>query len=138
MDSARRKPPIVNTAILDVSIKLVNLVSLDTLLRAIGVEVSEPTSQDRKQSYKHSTLHFSLPNGDRLLALWTDGEAVDEDPGIEAIVMLPDFSAKKVTSIDVLHGLEQELIASAEQGSLVIEDLLVRDHPIIIRLTKGT
>lgn len=77
---------------------------------------------------------FSLSNGDRLLALWTDGVAIDDDPGIEATVTLPGFSAKKITGIDVLHGFEQELIAGIENRNLIIRNLLVKDYPIILRL----
>jgi len=76
---------------------------------------------------------FSLPNGDKLLALWTDGVAVDDDLGIEATVTLPDFSVQKVEGIDVLNGFKQELITSIEDGSTVIQNLLVKDYPIILR-----
>lgn len=77
---------------------------------------------------------FSLPNGDKLLALWTDGVAVDDDPDVEATLTFPSFSAQKVTAIDVLNGFEQELVTSIEDGNLVIRDLLVKDYPIILRL----
>ncbi len=78
---------------------------------------------------------FSLSNGDRLFALWTDGIAVDYDPGIEATLTLPGFSAQKVVGIDVLNGFEQELITNVEDGNMVISNLLVKDYPIILRLT---
>ena len=81
------------------------------------------------------TYGFSLPNGDKLLALWTDGVAVDDDPGIEVTLTFPGFSDQKVVGIDVLHGFEQELVMSTEDGNLAIENLLVRDYPIILRLT---
>ena len=38
--------------------------------------------------------------------------------------------------IDVLYGFEQELIAETENGNLVIGNLLVKDYPIILRLTN--
>ena len=78
---------------------------------------------------------FSLPNGDKLLALWTDGVAVDYDPRVEAALTIPGLSAQKVVGIDVLHSFEQELITSTEDGKLVINNLLVKDYPIILRLT---
>lgn len=78
---------------------------------------------------------FALPNRDHLLALWTDGVAVEEDPGIEATLVLNDFSDHRVTGIDVLHSFEQQMITSIEDGSLVIRGLLVKDYPIILRLT---
>ena len=77
---------------------------------------------------------FSLPDGDRLFALWTDGVAVDEDPGVPGTLTFTNLSAQKVIAIDVLHGFEQELITESEDGNLVIRDLLVRDYPIILRL----
>ncbi len=78
---------------------------------------------------------FSLPNGDRLVALWTDGVAVDDGPGVEATLTLPGFSAQKVVGIDVLNGFEQELVTSIKDGDLVIRDLLVKDYPIILRIS---
>lgn len=78
---------------------------------------------------------FSLSNGDKLLALWTDGVAVDDDPGIRATLTIPNFCAEKVLSMDVLNGVEQEMITNVEDGSLVIRNLLVRDYPIILRFS---
>lgn len=79
---------------------------------------------------------FSLPNSDRLLALWTDGVAVDDDPGVKATVTIPGLLTTKVIGIDVLHSFEQELITGVEGGYLVIRDLLVKDYPIMLRLTS--
>ncbi len=78
---------------------------------------------------------FSLPNGDKLIALWIDGEAVDYYPGINTTVTLPDFVAQRVVGIDVLYGFEQELITSTEDGNTVIHNLLVKDYPIILSFT---
>ena len=78
---------------------------------------------------------FSLPNDDKLLALWTDGVAVDNDPGIETALTLPDFSAQKVVGIDVLNGFQQQLVTSTEDGNLVINNLLVKDYSIILQLS---
>lgn len=79
---------------------------------------------------------FSLPNGDRLFALWTNGVAIDNDPGVSTTLIFPDLSAEKVVGIDVLNGFEQELISSNENDQLIIRDLLIMDYPIIIRLSK--
>ena len=80
---------------------------------------------------------FTHPSGDTLLALWTDGAAVDYDPGVKATLTFPGVSASRVTSIDVLErgGFEQELITEIESGNLVIRNLLVKDYPMIVRLT---
>jgi hypothetical protein len=78
---------------------------------------------------------FSLPNGDKLLALWTDGVAVDNAPGVTATLIFPGFSAQKVVGIDVLHSFEQQMIIDGEDGNLVISNLLIKDYPIILRIT---
>jgi hypothetical protein len=77
---------------------------------------------------------FSLPNGDRLFAVWNDGVAVDHDPGISSMLTFPGTSAQKVIGIDVLHGFEQELVIEKENGNLVIRNFLIKDYPIILRL----
>ncbi|MFZ0492388.1 MAG: cellulase family glycosylhydrolase [Acidimicrobiia bacterium] len=77
---------------------------------------------------------FSLPNGETLIALWTNGAAVDQDPGLASTVVLPGFSGHTVTGVDVLYGYTQELITNDDGGDLVIEDLLIGDYPLILRL----
>ncbi len=76
---------------------------------------------------------FILPDGDRLLALWTNDEAVEEDSGVNTTLTIPASSAQKVIGIDILNGFEQELVAETENGDLVIRNLLVKDYPIILR-----
>jgi len=79
---------------------------------------------------------FSLPNGDNLLAVWNDGSAVDYDTGIPFTLTIPDFANWNATGIDVLNGFEQKLITNSENGDLIIHDFLLKDYPIIIRLSK--
>jgi hypothetical protein len=78
---------------------------------------------------------FSLPDGDKLFALWTDGMAVDSDAGVSATLVFSSLSAEKAVGIDVLNGFEEELIVETGNGDLVIRNLLVKDYPVIIRLT---
>jgi len=79
---------------------------------------------------------FVLPDGDKLLALWTNGIAVENDPGIETTLTIPGFSASKVIGIDILNSFEQELITETENGDLIIPNLLVKDSPIIIKFNN--
>jgi hypothetical protein len=79
---------------------------------------------------------FSLPNGNQLIALWTNGIAVDDDPGIPSTLTIPGFTGWKVMGIDILNGFEQELISMSEDGNLLVRDFLLKDYPIIIRLSK--
>ncbi len=78
---------------------------------------------------------FSLPDGDRLIALWIDGVAVDDDPGVPATLTFPGTSAQKAIGIDVLNGFEQELVTETENGNMVIRNLFIKDYPIILRFT---
>ncbi len=99
-----------------------------------GVKPASLPVEIQSEATNIKNYSFSLPNGDKLLALWTDGIAVDNDPGIEATLTLPGFSAQKVVGIDILHGFEQQMITNIEGGNLVISNLLVKDYPIILRL----
>jgi hypothetical protein len=99
---------------------------------------AEPVAQAIEVEIEVENLRsycFSSPDGSRLLSLWVDGIATDDNPSIEATLAVPNFSAQKVTAIDVLIGFEQELITSTENGNTVIHNLLVKDYPIILRLT---
>jgi hypothetical protein len=79
---------------------------------------------------------FSLPDGDQLLALWTDGVAVDDDLGISSTLTIPGFADWNATGIDVLNGFEQKLITGNDNGNLIIQGLLIKDYPLVIRLSK--
>ncbi|MBI9045538.1 MAG: right-handed parallel beta-helix repeat-containing protein [Anaerolineaceae bacterium] len=79
---------------------------------------------------------FSLPNDEILIALWTDGAAVDDDPGIPSTLIIPGYSGFSATGIDVLFSFEQELISNSKNSDLVISDCLLKDYPIFIRLSK--
>jgi len=81
---------------------------------------------------------FRYRNGDRVLAAWTDGIAQDEDPGVPATITFPGLTAETVTGIDVLHGFEQELVFETDGNDTVIRDLLVKDYPILIKLSGVT
>ncbi|MDO8685309.1 MAG: hypothetical protein Q7J78_01410 [Clostridiales bacterium] len=81
-----------------------------------------------------NSYSFLLPEGDMVVALWTNG-AFNDNPE-KATLTLPGLSTYKVVGIDVLYGFEQELAISADDGSLVIDNLLVRDYPILLRITR--
>jgi hypothetical protein len=100
-----------------------------------GVEPAElpveiDSQADRLMSYTFSTLE-----GGRLVAVWTNGVAMEDDPGVEATITIPDMEASYVSVIDLLHNLEQELLVNTVDGDLVIENLMVRDYPLVIRLS---
>lgn len=79
---------------------------------------------------------FSLPNGDVLIALWADEIPVDVNTGVNSALIIPGFSAQQVMVIDVVHGDQQQATVTWDGTNLVISNLLVKDYPIILRLTK--
>jgi hypothetical protein len=100
--------------------------------RPASLSVRIETGAERVASYT-----FSLPNGDRMLALWTNGVAVEEDPGVPATITLPGDPATSALGLDVLAGIQQSLITERSGSDLVIRDLLVKDHPVFVRLSSG-
>lgn len=128
---------------LTTGLALENLEELPLMVKAIqnlctimvGVKPTNLPVEIQSEATNIRSYSFSLSNGDKLIALWTDGVAVDDDPGIEASLTLSGFSAQKVVGIDVLHGFGQQMIKDVEDGDLVIHNLLVKDYPIILRLT---
>jgi len=79
---------------------------------------------------------FSLPNGDMLVALWTDGVAVDNATGVRANLAIQNITSEVVTGIDVLEGFQQPITMSNENGNLTIQNLIVRDYPMILHIVK--
>jgi len=81
--------------------------------------------------------NFSLTNGDNLVALWTDGVAVDNDPGVDATLTIPNLLTQKVIGIDALEGYQQDVITTTKDGNLIIQNLKVRDYPLLLRISKS-
>jgi hypothetical protein len=109
-----------------------NLATIMAGAKPVDLPLSIESEATNIRSYS-----FSLSNGDKLIALWTDGVAVDDDPGVNATVTIPSFSAQKVTGIDVLSGYQQDMITSNENGNLTILKLKVRDYPLILRINES-
>lgn len=106
--------------------------NLCTLLA--GAEAAELPIEIETGAREVVSYDFALPGGEYLVAVWLDRAAVEGDPGESADLAFPGFSAGRVTAIDVLNGFEQELLASEEEGRLVVRRLLIRDYPLLLRL----
>jgi hypothetical protein len=106
-----------------------NLCTIMAGTRPVSLSVEIQSEATNIRSYS-----FSLAGGDHLVTLWTDGVAVDDDPGITTTLTLPGSSDQRATGIDVLYSFEQQVITDTEDGNLVIRNLLVKDYPIILRL----
>ncbi|HEX6129755.1 MAG TPA: hypothetical protein VF071_12105 [Candidatus Limnocylindria bacterium] len=83
---------------------------------------------------EYASYAFALPDGSHYLALWTDGAAVDEDPGVPITVSVWGVQADSVEVLDTLRGVQQELMVAAAGEVITVEDLLVPDYPILLRL----
>ena len=79
---------------------------------------------------------FSLPNSDTLIALWTDGVAVENDTGVNTTIIINGVESSKVIAIDVIDGYEQQLLSINDNGNLTIPNLLVRDYPLILQISR--
>lgn len=99
-----------------------------------GAKPSSVSMEIQSTATNTRTYSFSLPDGSQLVALWTDGTAVDDDPGVKATVTIQNVSAQKVMGIDILHSFEQQLVVSDEGGNVIIRDLLIKDYPLFLRL----
>jgi hypothetical protein len=81
---------------------------------------------------------FTLNDGDRLLAIWVDNPAVDSDPGANVTLTIDGVSVNNVVGMDILNGLEQELIIEIENDSLKIPNVIVKDYPLVIKFVGLT
>lgn len=79
---------------------------------------------------------FVRPNGERLLALWTDGLPRNKrpGPGTSATLAFPGRAGHHATVLDPLRRRQQKLVTTNKNGSLVIRGLLVRDYPLFVRI----
>lgn len=99
-----------------------------------GASPTELTVEIDNKAPLVANYNFELSNGDRLVGIWSDGIAVEGHPGVNSTVVISDLSAEKVIGIDVISGIEQELVFSNENGNLVIRDLLIKDYPMFLRI----
>lgn len=97
--------------------------------RAVDVSPDDPTAQIR-------SFWFDLPDGMGLFAVWSDGVAVVDDPGVRATLTFPGAASAAAIGVDVLHGFEQEMATSIVDGDLVLEDILIKDYPTMIRFER--
>lgn len=128
----------IQTEVLPVALRPIDLSSQNLCTVMAGTEPTSLSIEIQIEANNVRNYSYSLPNGDQLVALWTDGVAIDYDPGVMANLTIYGFTAQDVISIDVLNGFEQSLIVNNENGDLVIQNLIVRDYPLILHITKSS
>jgi hypothetical protein len=77
---------------------------------------------------------FALPGGGRMLAFWDHGWVMDDYPEAETSLRLPGFANYTAYGIDALSSFQQRLVVSKEGEDLLIDHLLLRDYPLLVRL----
>ncbi|MFC1656586.1 hypothetical protein ACFL14_01290 [Patescibacteria group bacterium] len=108
-----------------------NLATIMAGAEPIELEIEIETEAEKIRSYS-----FSLTNRDKLIAIWTDGVAVDDDSGVSADLTFDGLSGKEVVAVDVLNGYQQSITTSNKNGNLVIENLIIRDYPLILKIKQ--
>ena len=78
---------------------------------------------------------FRYPDGDVLLAVWIRDVGADGYPALQATLSV-DATASEVVGYELLNGQEQALDFAYAGETLEISRLLIRDYPLLIRLSK--
>jgi hypothetical protein len=124
LESLEELPQMVNT--------IKNISTIIAGAAPINIELEIDNDVDHMANYA-----FSMQNGDQMIALWTDGVGVDDDPGVSSTVVIKNLQADKVIGIDPLNSYQQELNFRIEDGSTVIGNLLIKDYPIFLVLENN-
>ena len=77
---------------------------------------------------------FTYPDGSKLISVWINDIGTEEDQNLKSVITIPGVTASRVVGIDPMYGFEQELNFQIVDGNLVVENLLIKDYPILIRL----
>jgi hypothetical protein len=77
---------------------------------------------------------FKRSNGELLVAAWIPGRTGDGMVEEKTDISLPGRQAKNAWGIDIMNGTEQQLEVSQQDNSLVLENVLLKDYPVLIRL----
>ncbi len=113
----------------------VALRNMTNIFAGASAETFHVDTQTAEENVKVFT--FTRTDESKLVAIWTDGVAVESDPGVVSSLRIPGFAGWDATGLDILSGFEQKLMTGSENGSLIIDGLLIKDYPFIIRLNKA-
>jgi len=76
-------------------------------------------------------FNFILPGDEYYVTAWLGGISVDDHHGTKSDVLVKGLKAKKVTGIDILNGITQDLRFTGDRGGTRIGDVMIRDYPFI-------
>ena len=92
----------------------------------LKVQVESESSLDTEN------YSFFFPGDNKMIAIWTDGLPVENAIGEKFNIILKDITAKKITAIDVLYGVQQQLNWQQVNHDIHIFNIRIRDYPLFI------
>lgn len=98
-------------------------------LKAAPLSVSVETTLGLPRFYT-----FVDEIGNQYLILWNDIEATLEGEDIKGSVMIDNITAKSVKAINPYLLNEQDLLFENVDGSVVINQLLIKDYPVMYKI----
>ena len=99
-----------------------------------GVEPIELSVTFSDNLHLHQSYAFRKGSDEVLVALWLPGASRDDHSGYPTDVLVNGVRAREIQVIDMLNGLQQELIWKQEESSVVLPKLVVRDYPLVLCL----
>jgi Glycosyl hydrolase family 1 len=114
---------------------------IPVMMRNLGTALGGATAADlpvdiRSGSANYMTYGFALADGGKLVAVWTNDAAVDDDTPVQTDLAFPGLSGWQAVGVDPLLGLQQRLNVSSAGDTLLVQGLLVPDYPRFIRLEQ--
>ncbi|MEI6519246.1 MAG: hypothetical protein WCO98_04305 [bacterium] len=70
--------------------------------------------------------------GEKVAAIWLTGKAQDECEGLPVQVVIQGIF-KSVIGFDSMNGVEQELAFSTMNGETILDGILLKDYPVLLR-----
>jgi hypothetical protein len=81
-----------------------------------------------------SQFSFTLPGNQYFVTAWVGGISADDYPGIRSDLLIRGSQAHKVTGIDILNGVSQDLRFTADSAGTHLTGVLLRDYPLFIQI----
>jgi len=78
---------------------------------------------------------FGVKGGDRLVSISQSEVALDNSPEVVVDLSFPGNKFQRAVGIDVLNGEEQDLVLTVHDGSSKLAGLILRNYPLVHRLT---
>ncbi len=102
--------------------------SLFAGLEPEAFDIDINTTIDKIRHYE-----FLSYTGEKIISVWDDNAALDENKiGILSDIVIKDFSAEKITAVDLLHGITCEINFEMVGGSTFIPALYISDNPVFL------